>query len=246
MTEATSPPEETDEGQPRNAAYWAQKVEKLEVSKVPTGAANVNVQGRREVGPLQGFGKLWQKTYRVRLAGVEVVPAEVVKVWKEHFPKFQPPNSRFYPSIPGVAPGEVLFISASVGGIPVYTGVRVIYADEESFTVMTPEGHPESGWNTFSAYRDEDGITVAQVQSLARQRSDLRAWLPHSRLRGARADLDARPQVARWTLRCERTGNLGEGLCGSELTVVASEERLAKRGCPIHALHDGRSGASYA
>jgi len=62
----------------------------------------------------------------------------------------------------------VLFISASVGGIPVYTGVRVIYADEESFTVMTPEGHPESGWNTFSAYRDEDGITVAQIQSLAR------------------------------------------------------------------------------
>jgi hypothetical protein len=168
MTEATSPPEETEEGQPRDAAYWAQKVEKLEVSKVPTGAANVNVQGRREVGPLQGFGKLWQKTYRVRLAGVEVVPAEVVKVWKEHFPEFQPPNSRFYPSMAGVAPGEVLFISASVGGMPVYTGVRVIYADEESFTVMTPEGHPESGWNTFSAYQDTDGTTVAQIQSLAR------------------------------------------------------------------------------
>ena len=62
MTEATSLPEETEKGQPRDAAYWAQKVEKLEVSKVPTGAANVNVQGRREVGPLQGFGKLWQKT----------------------------------------------------------------------------------------------------------------------------------------------------------------------------------------
>jgi hypothetical protein len=67
----------------------------------------------------------------------------------------------------GVAPGEVLFISASVGGMPVHTGVRVIYADDESFTVMTPEGHPESGWNTFSAHRD-DGTTVAQVQSLAR------------------------------------------------------------------------------
>jgi hypothetical protein len=68
----------------------------------------------------------------------------------------------------GVAPGEVLFISASVGGMPVYTGVRVIYADDESFTVMTPEGHPESGWNTFSAYQDEDSTTVAQIQSLAR------------------------------------------------------------------------------
>jgi hypothetical protein len=39
-------------------------VEKLEVSDVAEGAANVNVQGRREVSALQGFGKLWQKTYR--------------------------------------------------------------------------------------------------------------------------------------------------------------------------------------
>ena len=154
--------------EPRDAAFWAKRVEKLEVSAVPDGASNVNVHGRREVGALQGFGQLWQKTYRVRMTGVEATPEEVVRVWKEHFPELQPPNSRFYPSMAGVAPGEVLFITASVGGMPVHTGVRVIYADDESFTVMTPEGHPESGWNTFSAYADEDGTTVAQVQSLAR------------------------------------------------------------------------------
>jgi hypothetical protein len=168
MTEQAPEPEEHGEKQPRDAAFWAKRVERLEVSDVPEGAANVNVQGRREVGALQGFGKLWQKTYRVRLAGVEVTPAGIVRAWKEHFPQFQPPQSHFYPSMAGVAPGEVLFISASVGGMPVYTGVRVIYADEESFTVMTPEGHPESGWNTFSAYQDDDGTTVAQIQSLAR------------------------------------------------------------------------------
>jgi hypothetical protein len=168
MSETTPPPKESGDKQPRDAAFWAKRVERLEVSDVPVGAADVNVQGRREVGALQGFGKLWQKTYRVRLTGAKVTPEEVVQVWKEHFPEFQPPNSRFYPSMAGVAPGEVLFISASVGGMPVYTGVRVIYADDESFTVMTPEGHPESGWNTFSAYRDEDGTTVAQIQSLAR------------------------------------------------------------------------------
>ena len=168
VTEATPPPEKKERTQPRDAAFWAMKVERLEVSDVPEGAANVNVQGRREVGALQGFGRLWQKTYRLRLTGVEVTPEEAVKVWKERFPEFQPPNSRFYPSMAGVAPGEVLFITASVGGLPVHTGVRVIYADDESFTVMTPEGHPESGWNTFSAYTDEDGTTVAQVQSLAR------------------------------------------------------------------------------
>jgi hypothetical protein len=168
MTEQVPDPEEQGEKQPRDAAFWAKRVERLEVSDVPEGAANVNIQGRREVGALQGFGKLWQKTYRVRLTGADVTPEEAVRVWKEHFPEFQPPNSRFYPSMAGVAPGEVLFISASVGGMPVYTGVRVIYADDESFTVMTPEGHPESGWNTFSAYRDDDGTTVAQIQSLAR------------------------------------------------------------------------------
>ena len=172
MTEQT-PQDEAREGEqhkhePRDAAFWAQRVERLEVSDVPEGAANVNVQGRREVGALQGFGQLWQKTYRVRLAGIEKTPEEVVREWKEHFPEFLPLNSRFYPSMEGVAPGEVLFISATVGGMPVHTGVRVIYADEESFTVMTPEGHPESGWNTFSAYQDDDGTTVAQIQSLAR------------------------------------------------------------------------------
>jgi hypothetical protein len=168
MTEQTPKPEESEQKQPRDAAFWAKRVERLEVSEVPAGAAGVNVRGMREVGALQGFGKLWQKTYRVRLTGTEVTPEEAVKVWKERFPEFLPPNSRFYPSMAGVAPGEVLFISASVGGMPVYTGVRVIYADDESFTVMTPEGHPESGWNTFSAYRDDDGTTVAQIQSLAR------------------------------------------------------------------------------
>ena len=66
MTEPT-PQDETREEEkqkpePRDAAFWAQRIERLEISDVPEGAANVNVQGRREVGALQGFGKLWQKT----------------------------------------------------------------------------------------------------------------------------------------------------------------------------------------
>jgi len=67
--------------------------------------------------------------------------------------------------------------------------------------VMTPEGHPESGWNTFSAYEDDDGRVVTQVQSLARQRSRLRGRLPPRRLHGAGEDLGARPQVRRRPLR---------------------------------------------
>ena len=57
----------------------------------------------------------------------------------------------------------------AVPGSPVKlsTGVMVLYADDESFTFMTPEGHTLSAWITFSAYRDGD-VTVAQAQALER------------------------------------------------------------------------------
>lgn len=146
---------------------WARNAGRLAVSELPAGATNLNVAGRQVVGPLQGFGQLWQKTYRVRLAGAEVTPYEIVQIWKERFPEFQPPQNRFYPSVAGVKPGEVVIINAQTPGGPVSTGVMVLYADDESFTLMTPEGHPESGWITFSAY-EEDGVPVAQVQSMSR------------------------------------------------------------------------------
>ena len=80
MTEQTPQDEAREEEkqrpEPRDAAFWAQRIERLEVSDVPEGAANVNVQGRREVGALQGFGQLWQKTYRVRLTGIQTTPEE--------------------------------------------------------------------------------------------------------------------------------------------------------------------------
>ncbi len=146
---------------------WAEPVTTLTVSDVPSGAVNLNVDGRPMVGPLQGFGPLWQKRYRVRLSGANVTPAEVVRVWKEQFPRFQPPQNRFYPSLAGVTPGEVVLLNASVGGIPVYAGMLVLYADDEAFTLMTPQGLPESGWFTCSAYV-EDGATVVQLESMGR------------------------------------------------------------------------------
>lgn len=155
---------------PRDAANWAGHVQTLKVGEAPAGAMNINVEGRRVVGPLQGFGALWQKTYRVHLHRAGLTPAEVVGAWKARFPEFQPPQNRFYPSVAGVAPGEVVLINASLQGLPVGTGVMVLYADDESFTLMTPQGHPESGWVTFSAFQDEasEDTLVAQVQSMAR------------------------------------------------------------------------------
>ncbi len=153
---------------------WARPVSRLKVKDIPQGATGINLDGRPVYGALQGFGKMWQKTYRVRLSGANVTPEEVMKVWKENFPKFQPPENHFYPSMAGVKPGEVLFISTRLrvlpglpGIIPFSSGVMILYADDTSFTVMTPEGFPDYGWNTFSTY-DDDGTTVAQVQSFVR------------------------------------------------------------------------------
>ena len=53
------------------------------------------------------------------------------------------------------------------GGMKLSTGVMVLYADEESFTLMTPQGHMFAGWITFSAI-ERDGETVAQAQVLMR------------------------------------------------------------------------------
>src|SRR5215212_2940919 len=53
------------------------------------------------------------------------------------------------------------------------SGVMVLYSDEESFTYMTPEGHPFSGWITFSAYEKADGVTTAQAHLLIRANDPL-------------------------------------------------------------------------
>ena len=175
MTEKTpqEEPKEKQKREPRDAAYWASYAETLKVSGVAEGATNINVEGRRAVGPLQGFGKMWQKTMRVELAGAEVAPAEVIRTWKAEFQRFWPERNWFYAPLEGIAPGEVALLNLGLPGrMKLSTGVLVLYADDESFTLMTPEGHPFSGWITFSSY-EEGGTTVAQAQVLMRANDPL-------------------------------------------------------------------------
>lgn len=150
--------------EPRDAAHWARYVEAL---KVPEGTVAPNVAERRVVGPLQGFGKMWQKTYSVSLAGANVSPAGVVETWRTRFPELSGFGEKGF-RVPsgGLVPGAV----ALLGGL---SGVMVLYSDEESFTYMTPEGHPFSGWITFSAHADEDGTTVARAHLLIRANDPL-------------------------------------------------------------------------
>jgi len=158
----------TENPLPRNAASWAQPVERMTVGDVPSEAINLNVAGRRPMSPLQGFGQLWQKTYRIEFTDAAVSPETLIKEWKTHFPEFWPSGNRFYGSVSGVAPGDVVVLNvAGPGGMTLSTGIRVIYADDESFSFMTPEGHMFAGMITFSSY-DEKDHTVAQVQALIR------------------------------------------------------------------------------
>jgi hypothetical protein len=152
----------------RDATNWAKAVSRLDVSEVPEGAVNLNVHGRRLASPIQGFGKMWQKTYQVKLPADRVSPTDLIATWKQRFPEFWPEGNRFYGPLTGIAPGEVALLNLSMPGkMKLSTGVMVLYADEESFTLMTPQGHMFAGWITFSAIR-RDGETVAQAQVLMR------------------------------------------------------------------------------
>lgn len=166
--EHMSSPSPTPADEPRNVANWAsQNTHTLHFDSAPSGALNLNVDGRQVTSPLQGFGQMWQKTYRVRLKEPDITPTAVIAAWKEHFDEFWPENSRFFGPLTGIAPGEVALLNLQVSGMPLSTGVLVLYADDESFTLMTPQGHVFAGWITFSAYAQE-GETIVQAQVLMR------------------------------------------------------------------------------
>jgi hypothetical protein len=152
----------------RSEESWAKSVARLEVTDVPDGAVNLNVEGRRLTSPIQGFGKMWQKTYQVRVPCESASAAHLIATWKENFREFWPDGNHFYGALTGIAPGDVALLNMTLPGrMKLSTGVMVLYADEESFTLMTPQGHMFAGWITFSA-SEVGEQTVAQAQVLMR------------------------------------------------------------------------------
>ena len=223
----------------RDAASWAESVSRLNVAEVPEGAVNINVEGRRLASPIQGFGKMWQKTYRVRIPAERVSATDLIATWKERFPDFWPEGNNFYAPLTGIAPGDVALLNMALPGhMKLSTGVMVLYADEESFTLMTPEGHMFAGWITFSA-TERDGETVAQAQVLMRASDPIyemglalgghgqedRFW-QHTLTRWPPTSA-TRP---RWTRRSCASTRSASGRSG---------ERVAQRGDPLHDLHAG-------
>lgn len=169
------PTDQTTQQPSRDAHSWAQPVTRLQSPAVPQSAVNLNVDGRQLTGPLLGFGQMWQKTYRITLQGAPATPQEVIKTWKANFAQFWPAGNRFYGAEGEIEPGQVAVLNlagpggmTAPGGQPmISTGVLVIYADEDSFSFMTPQGHMFAGMITFSAEPGDAG-PVVQVQCLIR------------------------------------------------------------------------------
>ena len=93
---------------PKDAANWARKVDRLEVDP-REGVRGTNVAGRRLTGPVQGFGKMWQKTYRMD-AGPDITPEQAIATWREHFPEFWPKGNKFAGALTGINPGDVALL----------------------------------------------------------------------------------------------------------------------------------------
>jgi len=153
----------------RDAAYWAKPVDGLRVGDISPEATNLNVEGKQLSGPLAGFGQMWQKTYRIRLPGANVTPEQVIKLWKENFATFWPEGNRYFGGV-GMEPGQVAVLNlagpgglnAPGGGPLISTGIMVIYADDESFSFMTPQGHMFAGMITFSAEQETNPASGAE------------------------------------------------------------------------------------
>lgn len=148
-------------------AGWAPKMVRLHVTEKPEGAFAKNMDGRRVIGQLQGFGPMWEKTYWLNIKEPGIKKEDVMLAMQEHFVEFQPSGNSFYPTSKGIAPGEMIFIDSRTPGGIVSTGVMVLYMDDRSFTFITPQGHPEAGWVTFSVDEREDSVYV-QIQGLVR------------------------------------------------------------------------------
>ncbi|MGA7096163.1 MAG: hypothetical protein WB245_01190 [Acidimicrobiia bacterium] len=156
--------------EPRDTDNWAKPIDAFHVGETAEGAFKGNVEGRKPTGPLQGFGQLWQKTYETRVVGP--TPEELIATWKANFGEFWYPSNKFYAPAAGIAPGEIAVIAGGKGPTKVTTGVRVIYADDRSWSYMTPEGHPWAAIITFSAHEDDDA-TVARIHLLVRANDPL-------------------------------------------------------------------------
>lgn len=159
----------SDSGTSQSAAGWARFGGSISITNMPPEIMNINVDGRMITFPANGFGRLWDKKYRLRLSDPKLNPQDIVAVWRSEFPDFWPQGNRLFPSAGApIAPGTAAVLNLSLpGGLVLATGIMVIHADETSFSFSTVQGHILAGWITFSSFREE-GAVIIQVHPLFR------------------------------------------------------------------------------
>lgn len=171
MPRTVTPPDQPSQATTPRAPYddrWAPPVERLHVSGLAKKANNLNVEGRRVLSPLNGFGRMIFKTYRIRLVGATLTPAELISAWRANFASFWPKGNRYVGPHEVISAGDTAVLNLTLlGPLKLNTGIYVIYAGDTSFCFITPQGHMFGGLITFSAYTD-GGVTVARVQPLIR------------------------------------------------------------------------------
>lgn len=141
---------------------WAKSVDRLSLARIPSGVMNMNVNGRRISSPVEGFGRLWEKRYRLCLHDTDLDPRQIISLWRSEFPDFWPKGNYLFPSgNASIAPGTTALLNLTLpGGLVLATGFMVIYADDTSFSFMTVQGHILSGWITFRCFRKNGSIFI--------------------------------------------------------------------------------------
>jgi anti-anti-sigma factor len=148
---------------------WAKAVQHVSAKGIPRTAMNINVHGRRIASPVEGFGQLWDKKYRLRIPTLQIPPEEIISLWKSDFETFLPRGNHLYlPGGCGIAPGITAVLNLRLpGGLVMAAGFMVMYGNDISFSFMAVQGHVVSGWITFRAFRENSG-TAVQVHATFR------------------------------------------------------------------------------
>lgn len=147
---------------------WMKPVDHAVWKEFHPSVIGINVHGRKITSPVQGFGQMWLKTYRIALTGVSRTPQEVMRVWKDGFSSFWQKGNSIYPAGGRIQPGTTCLINLTLpGGLRLATGAVVMFEDNTSFSLATVQGHMFAGWIDFRCY-EENGVIFAQTQALVR------------------------------------------------------------------------------
>src|SRR4051812_12212831 len=102
-----------------------------------------------------GAGPLLQRDYCGVIRDSKMTPEEIVRLVRTHFSTFAPKEMANFSTATEASGildvGSEMKIDIRLAGV---ARVRVVQADDLSFTLRTLEGHPEAGRVTFGAQGD--------------------------------------------------------------------------------------------